>query len=213
MIDKYTPEVLVFDPLYKLSALNLADPKSAPPLLGAYAEIQKRYPQLHVITAHHMVKTGSKDKDPDSWDSTYGPMQFFADMDYEMRLRRIVDKKDERFKLDFLTNATPIDKMELVRDDHLLYQVVEESKLQKKERKDSEDSAAMQQLLKAECKKSAGSYLQKMIFRKLCREKLDIGEDLFDRLIRAGNGEYWTMNKLKGQGNPIVFTPIVEKSL
>ena len=209
MIDKYEPEVLIFDPLYKVTALDIAAPKDAPTVLRAFAEIQQRYLNLHILTAHHPYKM-SKDKDPESWDSTYGSMLLFADMDYEFRLRVKGDREDQRFTLDFLTNATPVDKMELVRDDHLLYQVTKETKLQKKEHRDSEDSEAMQTLLKAECGKTPEGHLQKMIFMKLCKEKLDVGRELFNRLCQEGDGIYWTVKVLGGWGHPVVFTPIGE---
>jgi hypothetical protein len=193
-VDKHEPDVGIFDPLYKLTSLNLADPKSASPLLRTYEKIQQRYPALHLLFPHHMVKMGGKDRDSDSWDNSYGPMQFFADMDYQMRLRSISDHDEQvkRFRLDFLTNAELLDSMELERDpDTLIYKVVTETKLQKKERKDQTDLERMNELLKKSGK------INKTTFMNSCKATLDIGEDLFKRLGGLGEGNLWTITKVK----------------
>jgi hypothetical protein len=182
-IDEHEPDLLIFDPLYKLTSLNLAEPKSAIPLLRAYEKIQKKYPTLAIQFAHHMVKMTGDKRNSDSWDSSYGPMQFFADMDYEMRLRKIpVDEGEpKRFTLDFLTNAAPVDKMELERDeDTLIYRVVTESKLQKKMTLDDHNLKAMDRMLKALGK------INQTNFKKSCKVELNMGRDLFDRLVKLG---------------------------
>lgn len=218
-IDSCKPDLLIFDPLFKLTSLNLAEPKSATPLLRAYEKILVHYPKLSILTAHHMVKM-SKDRDGDSWDSSYGPVQFFADMDYEMRLRKIRDEEPKRFKLDFLTNSELVDKMELERDPNtLLYRVIKESKLQKKANKDQADLEAMSQILKRECEKGK-PYLNATEFSKLCDDELHIGPTAFERLSKEGkfgvgytgmsgyDGKVWSVEKLKTQGQPKVFKPI-----
>jgi hypothetical protein len=159
--------------------------------LNFYEKIQKRYPMLAIQFAHHMVKL-SADRRGDSWDSSYGPMQFFADMDYEMRLRRIAgDGKPQRFKLDFLTNATPVDNMELERDEAtLIYNVVTESKYQKKVNKDQAYLEGMDKILKREGK------INQTTFRKFCKEELDIHKDLFERLVVLGEKKLgWKVEK------------------
>jgi hypothetical protein len=207
-IDKHQPDLLIFDPLYKLTNENIAEPKSAIPLLRAYEKIQIKYSKLSILTAHHMVKLTGDKRDGDSWDSSYGPMQFFADMDYEMRLRRIGNEKPERFKLDFLTNSKAVDKMELERDeDTLIYKVVTESKLQKKTHEDQTKLEAMAKILRREYGKTYQP-LNQTIFKKLCADELDIGWSLFDRLAKENNGIFWNAEKLKAWGNPIVFEPI-----
>jgi hypothetical protein len=193
-VDKHEPDVAIFDPLYKLTSLNLADPKSASPLLRTYEKIQQKYPSLHLLFPHHMVKMGGKDRDSNSWDNSYGPMQFFADMDYQMRLRSISDHDDpvKRFRLDFLTNAELLDSMELERDpDTLIYKVVTETKLQKKERKDQTDIEKMKDVLKKNGK------INKTTFMNGCKAVLNIGEDLFNRLSGLGEGNLWTITKVK----------------
>lgn len=219
-IDLCEPDFLIFDPLFKLTSLNLAEPKSATPLLRAYEKILVRYPQLSIQTAHHMVKM-SKDKDSDSWDSSYGPVQFFADMDYEMRLRKIRDEEPKRFKLDFLTNSELVDKMELERDpDTLLYHVIKESPVQKKAHEDQAKLEAMSKILKRECENKP--FINKSTFAGLCDKELHIGETAFERLADEGKSgyselsawsgysglKYWSMEKLKTQGQPVVFKPI-----
>ena len=132
-------------------------------------------------------------------------MQFFADMDYEMRLRRIGNEKPERFKLDFLTNSKAVDKMELERDeDTLIYTVVTESKLQKKTHEDEAKLEAMAGILRREYEKTHQP-LNQTIFKKLCADELDIGWSLFDRLAKENNGIFWNAEKIKTWGSPIVF--------
>lgn len=222
-IDLHEPELLIFDPLFKLTSLNLAEPKSATPLLRSYEKILIHYPKLSILTAHHMVKMRKdkgKDRDSDSWDSSYGPVQFFADMDYEIRLRKTRDEEPKRFKLDFLTNSELVTNMELERDPNtLLYRVIKESKDQKKANKNQADLKAMRGILKRECEKGK-PYLNATEFSKLCDNELHIGPTAFERLAKEGqygsgyfglsgyDGKVWSVEKLKTQGQPKVFRPI-----
>jgi hypothetical protein len=222
-IDLHEPELLIFDPLFKLTSLNLAEPKSATPLLRSYEKILIHYPKLSILTAHHMVKMRKdkgKDRDSDSWDSSYGPVQFFADMDYEIRLRKTRDEEPKRFKLDFLTNSELVTNMELERDPNtLLYRVIKESKDQKKANKNQADLKAMRGILKRECEKGK-PYLNATEFSKLCDDELHIGPTAFERLAKEGqygsgyfglsgyDGKVWSVEKLKTQGQPKVFRPI-----
>lgn len=127
MIDIHEPALLILDPFYKLCNLDLKDTSSAMPLIRRFESVRERYSELCILTNAHQIKT-VKSKDSRAWDSTYGPMQFFADMDFEIRLRvQNRESLDPDFTIDYISNDEGIEPMRLKRDkETLLYYVVEE---------------------------------------------------------------------------------------
>jgi hypothetical protein len=110
MIDTHEPEVLLIDPFYKLtSKLDIKDPKNAMPLLRKFEDLRIAYEELLILFSHHDKKLSGGESD---WDSAYGPMFFFADMDFEMKLIG----GNGKFTLSFLSNDVPIDPIVLERD-------------------------------------------------------------------------------------------------
>jgi len=121
LIETHKAEVLLLDPLYKIAPLDLKDTANAMPLIRRYDSIIEAYPDLSIITAHHMRKQRGDERD--SWDSTYGPMFFFADMDFEIRIKPD-HKKTLNFIFEHISNDVPIDSFTFRRDpDTLLYYV------------------------------------------------------------------------------------------
>jgi hypothetical protein len=183
-IDKYEAAVLILDPLYKLTNLNLAKPEAADPFIRATDGIREQFPNLTTILPHHQVK-GTKDKE--SWDSTYGPMQLFAHMDFEWKLTTI--ERNVKFQLSFLSNAEPAGDLILERDpDHLIYKVTEKGTALKKSDSDQTKLQAMDKILKSQGK------MNKTAFREACK---DIGgKDLFHRLSKLGEDTFgWKVYK------------------
>jgi hypothetical protein len=121
LIEKHKAEVLLLDPLYKIAPIDLKDTANAMPLIRRYDSIIEAYPDLSIITAHHMRKQRGDEKD--SWDSTYGPMFFFADMDFEIRIKHD-HKKHPNFIFEHISNDVSIDSFPFKRDpETLLYYV------------------------------------------------------------------------------------------
>jgi hypothetical protein len=111
---------LVLDPLYKLTSLNLQDPSSAMPVIREFEHIRESFPALCILIAHHLRKTQDVKKGR-TWDDAYGPMFFFADMDFELRIEA-PHKKDPNFNMEYLSNDVPVDPVSLHRDpETLLY--------------------------------------------------------------------------------------------
>jgi len=201
LIDKQEPEVLLLDPIYKMTDLNLADPKSGI-LLRSFEKVQNRYPDLTMELAHHKAKT-YKEKESESWDSSYGIFQLFADMDHEMRISYLA--KDKQFKWDFLTNNEPVDSMILERDPKtLIYSPVTESKVQKKTHGDEAKVEVMRNLL-VEHSKETG-FLIKSTFERLANDK-GIGWRLFKELLEQERGVIWNIEDAKPP-KPVKVTPI-----
>jgi len=123
LIYKFEPDVLLLDPFYKLSmSSNLKEPESAQPIIRRFDNLMGRFPDLHVSIAHHLRKQTGGVKD-DSWDSAYGPMQLFADMDYEIRISRKAHFKDT-FIFSHISNDLPIDDFTFTRNSlSLLYEL------------------------------------------------------------------------------------------
>ena len=181
-VDKYEAAVLILDPLYKLTNLNLAKPESADPFIKATDEFRERFPNTITLLPHHQVK-GTKDRE--SWDSTYGPMQLFAHMDFEWKLT--TEERNVRFKLSFLSNSDPVGDLILERDpDHLIYKVVEKGKALKKSGDDQAKMEEMNKILKSQGK------MNKTTFRTSCK----MGEDLFNRLSEVAEKAFgWKVSK------------------
>jgi hypothetical protein len=200
-VDKYEAEVLILDPLYKLTNLNLAKPESADPFNKATDEFREKFPSLVTILPHHQVK-GIKDKES-SWDSTYGPMQLFAHMDFEWKLT--TEERNVRFKLSFLSNSEPIGDLILERDpEHLIYKVTEKGKKLEKDSTDQAHRQTMEAILKHDGR------VNQTTFQKSCKE-VGIGKDLFKRLIgQVGMSGYagddpWMVSKV---GKEVFYEPI-----
>lgn len=114
MIDTNEPEALLLDPFYKLtSKLDIKDPKNAMPLLRKFEELRGAYQELLMLLSHHDKKLSGTESD---WDSTYGPMFFFADMDFEMKL----NGGNGKFTLSFLSNDVPVENIKIERDPETL---------------------------------------------------------------------------------------------
>jgi len=121
LLGKHQAEVLMLDPLYKLSPIDLKDTANAMPLIRRFDTIIEAYPDLLLITAHHLRKSGADERD--NWDQTYGPMFFFADADFQVRLKA-KHRETHEFTLDVISNDAPIDSFMFKRDDNtLLYYV------------------------------------------------------------------------------------------
>ena len=121
LIEKHKAEVLLLDPLYKIAPLDLKDTANAMPLIRRYDLIFEAYPDLSIITAHHMRKQAGNEKE--SWDSTYGPMFFFADMDFEIRIKP-EHKKNANFIFEHISNDVPVDSFTFKRNpETLLYYI------------------------------------------------------------------------------------------
>ena len=119
LLDNHQPEVLMLDPLYKLTPFDLKDTANAIPLIRCFDRILSLYPNLCIVIAHHLRKQIGNDRD--SWDNTYGPMFFFADMDFEIRLKA-KHRKNPIFTLDHISNDVPVAPISFKRNpDTLLY--------------------------------------------------------------------------------------------
>jgi len=109
MIDTHQPDALFLDPFYKLtSVLDIKDPKNAMPLLRKFEELRSSYKDLLIWLSHHDKKLNGQES---GWDSAYGPMIYYADMDFEIKL----SKQGEKFSLDFLSNDVPVDPIIIER--------------------------------------------------------------------------------------------------
>ena len=114
MIDIHEPEALFLDPFYKLtSVLDIKDPKNAMPLLRKFEELRSLYKDLLIWLSHHDKKLNGQES---GWDSAYGPMIYYADMDFEIKLT----KQGEKFSLDFLSNDVPVDPIIIERNPRTL---------------------------------------------------------------------------------------------
>lgn len=122
LIRQHHAEVLIFDPFYKMVSLDLKDTANAMPLIRRFDVLIEMFPDLLIIIAHHLRKQSADDRD--SWDMTYGPMFFFADMDFEVRLKA-KHTKDPVFTFDHITNDVPVENFTFKRNpETLLYYVV-----------------------------------------------------------------------------------------
>ncbi len=121
LIEKHRPEVLMIDPLYKIANIDLKDTANAMPLIRRFDSIIEAYPDLLIITAHHLRKQTGDEKE--TWDNTYGPMFFFADMDFEIRLKA-KHRENPEFTFDYISNDVPVEPFTFKRNpESLLYYV------------------------------------------------------------------------------------------
>ncbi len=121
MVDKHEAEVLMLDPLYKIANMDLKDTANAMPLIRRFDSVIERFPDLLIITAHHLRKQTGDERD--SWDSTYGPMFFFADMDFEIRIKA-KHRENPTFTFEHISNDVPVESFTFKRNpETLLYYV------------------------------------------------------------------------------------------
>ena len=121
LIEKHKAEVLLLDPLYKIAPLDLKDTANAMPLIGRFDSIIEAYPDLSIITAHHMRKQVGNENE--SWDSTYGPMFFFADTDFEIRIKP-KHRGTPDFTFEHISNDVSVDSFTFKRNpETLLYYI------------------------------------------------------------------------------------------
>jgi len=144
MVYRFEPEILFLDPFYKLSITsNLKDAESANPIIRKFDNLMGRFSDLHVSIAHHLRKQTGGVKD-DSWDSAYGPMQLFADMDYEVRISRKANQKDT-FEFNHISNDVPIENFTFKRNSYsLLYEL--ETKEDIRDRWDKDSNQVVEQV-------------------------------------------------------------------
>lgn len=122
LIYKFEPEVLFLDPFYKLSLSTDLRKDDGSGIIRRFDNLMGRFPDLNVSIAHHLRKQSGGIKD-DSWDSAYGPMQLFADMDYEIRISRKGNQKDT-FIFSHISNDVTIDNFTFKRNPtNLLYEL------------------------------------------------------------------------------------------
>lgn len=122
MIYKFEPEVLFLDPYYKLSLSTDLKKDDGSGIIRRFDNLMGRFPNLHVSTAHHLRKQVAGPKD-DSWDSAYGSVWLFADMDYEIRISRKGAQKDT-FVFSHISNDVPIENFTFKRNPiSLLYEI------------------------------------------------------------------------------------------
>jgi hypothetical protein len=112
MIDTHAPAALFLDPFYKVtSVLDIKDPKNAMPLLRIFEELRSAYPDLLIWLTHHDKKLALGQEA--NWDNAYGPMFYYADMDFEIKLTK---SSGEKFSLSFLSNDVPVEDIKIERD-------------------------------------------------------------------------------------------------
>lgn len=122
MIDQYEPEVLFLDPFYKLSACTDLKKDDGMGAIRRFDNLMGKFPQINISTAHHVRKQVSGIKD-DSWDSAYGSVWNFADMDFEVRLTRKGNQKNT-FQFSHISNDVTIDNFNFKRNPlTLLYEL------------------------------------------------------------------------------------------
>jgi hypothetical protein len=137
MIYDFEPEVLFLDPFYKLSLSTDLRKDSGSGIIERFDNLMGRFSDLHVSIAHHLRKQTGGVED-NSWDSAYGPMQLFADMDYEIRISRKGHQKDT-FKFSHISNDVPVEDFTFKRNPiTLLYELESTPDIQAQWIRDSE---------------------------------------------------------------------------
>lgn len=202
-IEKYEADLLILDPLYKLSNLDLSKPEASIPLIRAFEKIRMRYEELCILTLHHPIKQTGRGKKSTSWDIAYGPMQFFADMDFEMRLHEIEPQKT--FRWDYISNSDPVSPITLSRDpDTLIYYVSDE---------DSPSRSLGNEELKNEMREiiqryfqEHGGYINQTKFQSLALKELKLTQRKFRELEEQGKDVFW--KTCPGEKNAILYEPI-----
>jgi hypothetical protein len=121
LVEKYQAEVLILDPFYKMIPFDLKDTANAKPVIDRLDSITGTYPDLLTVIAHHLRKAGADEKN--NWDQSYGPMFYFADADFQIRIKAKHREKTE-FTLDVISNDAPVEPFMFKRDETtLLYSV------------------------------------------------------------------------------------------
>lgn len=119
---------LIMEPMYKMFGVALNKPESAEPVLRALEKIQIRFPKIHIHIAHHerRLPAGLGKGETDERGRVYGPMQIYADFDWQLFLTSDKNDNDPIFNLSFLSNDIDINPISLKRDpDTLLYYPVD----------------------------------------------------------------------------------------
>ncbi len=127
-IDRLKTEVLLIDPFYKLSPSTKLREDEGTETIKKWDRLKARFPKIHIQVAHHPRKsTGGM---PDNgWDSSYGSMFHYANMDYEIKLTR--KGHDGRFELSHISNDMPIGNLTFKRNPFtLLYEFETEEDIQ-----------------------------------------------------------------------------------
>ena len=121
---KYEPEMLIIDPLYKLSlSTSLVKEDDTAKLIERFDTLRTKFSQINIAIAHHPRKSIGGIQD-NSWDSAYGSFQLYAAMDYEIRLNRKGKAKDNRFEFSHISNDVPHDNFTFKRNPFtLLYEL------------------------------------------------------------------------------------------
>ena len=209
MIDKHEPALLILDPFYKLTDCDLRDTSSAMPLIRRFESIRGRYNDLCILINAHQVKNARNEKD---WDTSYGPMQFFADMDFELRLRvNNRDSKNAIFTLDHISNDEGIEPMKLRRDPNTLLYYPDHSVKEKKQSRDTDEFEKARQSLTAFIDKN-GRKPNQTEFRQMIKTDLKASDNDAKDLIKAGEGNFWKKFP-EGKGKPTLYEPIPDNSV
>lgn len=208
MIDKHEPALLILDPFYKMTNLDLRDTSSPMPLIRRFESIRSRYNDLCILINTHQVKNAGNEK---GWDTTYGPMQFFADMDFEIRLR-ITDRdsKDAIFTLDHISNDEGIEPMKLRRDPATLLYYPDHSVKGKKQSRDTDEFEKVRQSLTAFIEKN-GRKPNQTEFRRIIKDELGKSDLKARKIIKNGQDKYWK-ELPEGKGKTTLYEPIPDNS-
>lgn len=207
MIDKYEPALLILDPFYKMTNWDLRDTSSTMPLIRRFESVRSRYNDLCILINAHQIKNAKNDKD---WDTTYGPMQFFADMDFEIRLRvNDRESKNPIFTLDHISNDENIEPVKLRRDPNTLLYYPDHSLKEKEQGQDTEFEKARQSLT-AFIDKNRRKPNQTE-FRKIIKDELGKSDPKARKIIEDGQDKYWK-ELSEGKGRATLYEPISDNS-
>jgi len=190
LIQKHMAEVLLLDPLYKIAPLDLKDTANAMPLIRRYDSIIEAYPDLSIITAHHMRKQAGNEKE--SWDSTYGPMFFFADMDFEIKIK-LEHRKNPDFIFEHISNDVSIDSFTFKRDPKTLLYYVSNPK----------DDHVKEIICYVEQNKPTKGTLKRWMAATFGYTRRQ-GTDVIDRMIKSGHLDY----EGRGTRGKLIIKPV-----
>lgn len=208
MIDKHDPTLLILDPFFKLTNWDLRDTASAMPLIRQFESIRERYHDLCILISAHQVKNAENEK---GWDTTYGPMQFFADMDFELRLRvKDRDSINAIFTLDHISNDEGIEPMGLRRDPNTLLYYPDHTLKQKKQDQDAKKFEKARDLLVSFIQQNSKKPSQTQ-FRNMIEGELKIKDSKARKMIKNGLDKYWK-ELGEGKGKSILYEPISDNN-
>jgi hypothetical protein len=197
-IDEYEVELLIMEPMYKMFSLPLSKPESASPILRAYEQIQIRFPKIHIHTAHHerRLPIGIKEKDLDDVrEKVYGPMQIYADMDWQLFLSSDKVENDPTFTLNFLSNDVDLPSITLKRDPETLLYIPESGE-------STRELESMWNILN-ELMGELGKEPTQNQFQEVCKKK-SISVRKFRKLLRQGiQRKMW--DEQKGERNYLYY--------